>query len=74
MHTCIPKYENEISTVINNVLRAMKIALLSQVATGPRLAFTSVTVKVENLRNELRSDPVSALLATQCTRIATATV
>ena len=37
------------------------------------VVFTSVTVQVKNLRNELRLDPVSAL-ATQCTRPATATV
>ena len=37
------------------------------------VVFTSVTVQVKNLRNELRLDPVSAL-ATQWTRTATATV
>ena len=56
----------------------MYTALLSS-TSGKRLIFTSVTVQVtshlalENLRNEMRSDPVSAL-ATQCTRTATATV
>ena len=48
-------------------------ALLKSSGHGPQLVFTSVTVQVENLRGELRSDPVSAL-ATQCTRTAAATL